>query len=393
MKAYPRSIEKRAKAILKGNPILLITGPRQSGKTTLSKELFKDRKYVNLEEPDQRVFAQTDPRGFIKSIEQGAVIDEFQHAPELLSYLQAEVDLNQEMGRFILTGSQNFSLMSHVSQSLAGRVAILQLLPFTFEEIPSEKKGFMSLEDWIFQGGYAPVLFRESSPYQWYGDYLSTYVDRDIRMTLQFRDVRLFHQFLKLAASRSGQLLNLSSLGSDAGVSQSTSENWLYALEVSYLLKRIPAYHVNLNKRVIKTPKILFWDTGLMCRLLGIQDATQIQAHPLRGALFETAVIAEIYKTILHHGFSEDLYFWRDKQGNEVDIILESLGKIRGLECKSGATYSTDALRGLNAFEKCISSKKPFHQSIIYGGTESQQRSDFQLIGWKDIFQKIFAPV
>jgi predicted AAA+ superfamily ATPase len=364
-------------------PIVAITGPRQSGKTTLSRQLFPHKPYVNLEELDTRQFAHTDPRGFLAQFKEGAVLDEVQNCPELFSYLQALVDTQQNMGLFVLTGSQQFGLVSKITQSLAGRVGILQLLPFTFTELQSASCEPKTLETLLFQGLYPPIYDRQIPPTRWYNDYIMTYLERDVRQLIQVQDLRTFHLFLQMCASRTGQLLNLSSLARDCGITHNTAKAWISVLEASYILFLLNPHHRNFNKRLTKSPKLYFYDTGLACALLNLQNSDILRTHPMRGALFETWVVSELTKRRFNQGLLSNLYFWRDQQGLEVDVLIEQNDELIPIEIKSGTTLNADFFTGLNSWQAL--SNNASHGWLLYGGDQSQPRSTLTVLGWKEV--------
>ena len=379
-----RQTEELARTLARGFPILAFTGPRQSGKTTLARTLFADREYVTLEDLVEQEFALSDPRGFLARFRDGAVIDEAQRCPALFSYLQGVVDDRRRMGDFILTGSQQFGLRSGISQSLAGRVGLVQLLPFSQAELRAAGRVPQSLDELLWQGGYPPLYDRDIPPHLWFPNYVATYVERDVRQLLTVRDLDLFQRFIKLCAARTGQLLNLSSLAVDCGISHTTAREWLSVLEASYLVVRLPPYFRNFGKRLVKTPKLYFLDVGLAAWLLGIRDAQTLSTHAMRGALFETWVVCELIKERFNAGQPMDLYFWRDNVGHEVDVVFESEGKLQPIEIKSGATFVAD---WLDAVQKWVSFAKEdaLPPQIIYGGDAGYVRQGVQVVGWRDI--------
>lgn len=381
-------IKRNAQAILlelaKGFPIVAVTGPRQSGKTTLVKETFDYLPYVSLENPDKREFAQTDPRGFLAQYQDGAILDEVQRCPELFSYLQGIVDENKKPGQFILTGSQQFGLMSGITQSLAGRVALLNLLPFSLEELQSEGVAPQSLNELLFKGLYPPIYDRETQPDYWYSNYINTYIERDVRQLINIQDLSTFQRFVKSCAVRTGQLLNLSSLANDSGVTTPTAKSWLSVLEASYLIHLLQPHHQNFNKRLTKSPKLYFIDTGIAARMLGIQDAEQLQAHPLRGELFETWAVSELLKARFNQGKPSNLYFWRDHVGNEVDVVIENALSLTPIEIKSGQTITSEALKGLQKWQN-LAGTKAGRAWLIYGGEESQKRQTAHVVSWQQL--------
>ena len=343
----PRNAESTLRELAAGFPVIGITGPRQSGKTTLARAVFKDKPYVSLEYPDVRESATDDPRGFLDNYPQGAVLDEAQRCPQLFSYLQGRVDAAGTPGQFILTGSQQFGMVSAITQSLAGRVGLLALLPFALSELQRVARIPSSINELLWQGSYPPVYDRPVTPTAWYGSYVQTYLERDVRQLIQVRDLTLFQRFLRLCAGRTGQLLNQSALADETGISHNTVREWISVLEASYLIHRLPPQHRNFNKRLVKTPKLYFVDVGLAAWLLSIETPDQVATHPLRGALFETWVVGEFLKSRFNRGLASNLTFWRDHRGQEVDLVLEQAGKLQPIEIKAGATVNRDAFKGL----------------------------------------------
>ena len=380
----PRDAENTLRGLAKGYPVLAITGPRQSGKTTLARAIFDAHPYVTLENPAQREFAAADPQGFLNKYADGAVIDEVQRCPDLFAWLQGVVDQQQRPGHFVLTGSQQFGLLSGITQSLAGRVALLSLLPFTSGELMRVGLLPASLDDALMTGSYPPIFDRQLDPGIWYGNYVQTYLERDVRQLINVRDLGQFQRFLRLCAGRTAQLLNLSALGDEAGVSHNTVRDWISVLEASYIIHRLPPHHRNFNKRLVKTPKLYFLDTGLAAWLLGIESAQQLNTHPLRGALFETWVVAEYLKLRLNTARPSNLSFWRDRSGHEVDLLIEQGGELLPVEVKSGATVSRDALSGLTKWQG-IAGRTSSRPRLIYGGEDTQQRGDVDIVGWRSL--------
>ncbi len=370
--------------LARGFPILAITGPRQSGKTTLARAVFADRAYVSLEDPDQREQAQTDPRGFLARFADGAVIDEVQRVPDLLSYLQGLVDSRGRMGDFILTGSQQFGLMSRIGQSLAGRVGRVELLPFSMTELAGADLLPPDLDSLLWRGAYPPLYDRPLSPDDWFPNYTATYLERDVRQLLAVRDLSLFQRFVRLCAARTGQLLNLSALANDCGIAHPTAREWLSVLEASYLVLLLPPYHRNFGKRLVKTPKLYFLDTGLAAALLGIRDPAALNIHPQRGALFETLVIGEFVKQRYNDGRPAGLSFWRDNTGNEVDLLFETGTRLQPVEIKSGATFVPDWLKGLKRWQ-AIAGENSLPGWLIYGGEDGYQRESIEVFPWRSI--------
>lgn len=365
----------------RGYPVLTITGPRQSGKTTLAKTTFPDKRYVSLENPDERLFATQDPRGFLDRFPDGAILDEAQHCPELFSYLQTRADHDARMGLFVLTGSQNFQLVSGITQSLAGRAGLVQLLPFSLVELAAADQVPAALDEFLFKGLYPPLYDRDLAPQEWYGNYLMTYLERDVRQIAKVHDLILFQRFVRMCAARTAQLLNLSSLATDCGVSQGTARNWIAILQASYVLFLLQPHHQNFGKRLVKTPKLYFHDTGLAAALLGIQDTGHMAIHPARPALFETFVINEFLKTRYNAGLASNLYFWRDNVGNEVDLVVEHGPLLQPVEIKSGKTLAGDAFDGLLRWLRFARGKNT-HPVVVYGGDESFERSGIAVRSW-----------
>jgi len=366
-------------------PVVLLDGPRQSGKTTLTKAAFPNQAYVSLEPLDTREYARTDPRGFLSQYRNGAIIDEVQHAPDLLSYLQDEVDRDPAPGRFILTGSQNLAVSQAVSQSLAGRAGILHLLPFSRAELAGFSNAPRNLFELLWTGCYPRIYDRSIPAHQWLADYVATYVQRDVRQILNVGDLGRFTTFLRLCAAHTAQELNLSALGADAGISHNTANAWLSVLESSYLCCRLPAWHRNIKKQLVKAPKLHFFDTGLVCYLLGIKEPAQLRHHPLRGAVFETWVFSELYKEKIHHGETPQLFHFRESRGIEVDFIEPQADRIRLVEAKSGETLGSDYVQAMHALEKLLIEKgasEKIEKQLVYGGSEASVRSGVQVVPW-----------
>jgi hypothetical protein len=379
-----RAAESHIRTLLQGFPVVTITGPRQSGKTTLSKMLLADRPYVSLEDPDVRLSAVEDPRFFLDRFPDGAILDEVQRAPDLLSYLQTRVDADGRMGRYLLTGSQQFGLLSGISQSLAGRSAFVELLPFTASELAQGERCPQSLNEMLFSGGYPPLYDRPLTPATWFPSYVTAYVERDVRQLLKVQDLEAFQRFVRLCAGRSGQLLNLAALATDCGITHNTAKAWISVLEASYLLFLLRPYHVNFGKRLVKSPKLYFYDTGLLCWLLGIQSADQLVTHPLRGAIFETYAVSEMKKSACHCGAPVQFHFWRDSHGNEVDVLLETAGRLRPVEIKSGQTVNPDFFVGLERWQ-ALAGDLSTDAALVYGGNADFRRRGVEVIPWRDV--------
>jgi len=358
-------------------PVVVVTGPRQSGKTTLCRTVFADKAYVNLEMPDIRQYAIDDPRSFLADYSDGVIFDEIQRAPELLSYIQGLVDEDGQSGRFILTGSQQFEMMHSVTQTLAGRVGLLKLLPCSLAEL--QRHGIIIKSDTqLFTGSYPRIYDKGLNPTQAMGDYFETYVQRDIRQLVQLKNVAVFETFVRLCAGRVGQLLNLSSLGADAGVSHATAREWINLLEASYILFQLRPWHANISKRLVKSPKLYFYDTGLASYLLGMESTKHIHSHPLRGHLFENMVIVEALKFRLNRGKRSNLSFYRDSGGHEVDMLLTIGSQLYPIEIKSGSTINSDYFKGLNFFSK-LKNLSIADGALIYGGENRQTRGPWRV--------------
>lgn len=372
-------------------PSITLTGPRQSGKTTLCRAVFPDHPYHSLEAPDERAFAQEDPRAFLARFPRGAVLDEVQRVPDLLSYLQGIIDADPAPGRWILSGSQNFALLASISQSLAGRTAMHQLLPLSWDEIRRFPRPPGSLEEAIFRGGYPAIFDRRLHPSDWLRSYVATYLERDVRTVRNVGDLTQFQRFVELCAGRTGQLLNHASLADDCGVSQPTARAWFSILEASFIAFHLPAFHVRHRRRLVKMPKLYFHDTGLACWLLGIGAPGQLRAHPLRGALFETWVVSEVHKHRMHRGVSGGLSFYRDRNGAELDLVVEAPDGLTLIEAKSAATPSSNLLAGVRRAGPHLRALRPCRDAVVvYGGDDLQQRTDGRLVPWR--FVRSAAP-
>ncbi len=379
---FSRVLEATLKRQATFFPIVAATGPRQSSKTTLVRSVFADKPYVSLEDPTERAFAQEDPRGFLARFKSGAIFDEAQRWPELFSYLQGMVDEDRSPGRFVLTGSQQFGLLSGITQTLAGRVGMNTLLPLSYCEIPVSQSQALSLDDLMLRGGYPELHTSQVPARDWMASYVATYLERDVRQVLNVQDLSVFARFLRLCAGRTGQLLKLSSLADEAGVSQSTARAWLSVLEASYVVQLLQPYHRNFGKRLVKTPKLYFLDTGLAAWLLGIYTADQLATHPARGAMFETWVVAEALKSRYHAGLPNDLYFWRDNNGVEADVMFETPQGLQTVEIKSGQTVTQDSIRaGLRS--KRMAGDEALTPWLIHGGADSYERSGVRVMGWR----------
>lgn len=372
-------------------PAVALTGPRQSGKTTLARAVFPDKPYISLEDPDQRAFAQADGRAFLGQFPDGAVLDEVQRVPELLSWLQGVLDAHGRMGLFVLTGSQQFVLRQGLAQSLAGRIGHLELLPFSVPELAAGREGALTgpdaLAELLLKGLYPPVQARGVPASVWYADYVNTYVERDVRQLIQVRDLSSFQRFVSMCAARTGQLLNLSALASDVGITHVTAKAWISVLEASYLVMRLPPWHANVGKRLVKTPKLYFLDTGLAAWLAGLRRRDDLALGTLRGPLFETLVVGECRKYLQQRGLSASMHFWRDTHGHEVDLLIDlGGGRLAALECKSGQTVAADWFAPIERWARDRPGAKPM---IVYGGDADQPRSDIPVVGWRHLAQAL----
>lgn len=380
----PRAAAATLERLAKGFPVLAITGPRQSGKSTLAKACFPDKPYVTLENPEEREFVERDPKRFLARFPDGAIVDEAQRCPPLFSWLQGWVDERRQMGDFILTGSAQFDLLANITQSLAGRVGHVQLLPLSWEEMRQGGIAKQDLNEVLLSGGYPAVHDRQLAPDDWFPNYVMTYLERDARQLLGIRDLSLFQRFIRLCAARSGQQLNLASLGADCGISAVTARQWLSVLEASYLVTRISPYYENFGKRLVKTPKLYFLDTGLMAWLLGLRDPQTLDTHINRGALFETWVVAELIKQRFNAGRPHDLYYWRDNTGHEIDLLRTTPDGLNAIEIKSGSTFASDWLAGLQKWQR-ISRHTAEVPCLVYGGNESYTRESTRVLSWRNV--------
>ena len=362
---------------------IAVIGPRQAGKTTLVKTTFPNKPYYSLENLDTRNFAIEDPRGFLASMPNGAILDEVQRVPHLFSYLQEILDNRLEKGQFILTGSNNFLLQETISQSLAGRVAYLNLLPFTANELKSGNLLPQTDEEILFNGFYPPIYDQNINPTDWMPNYIKTYIERDVRQIKNITDLLVFEKFMRVLAGRTGQELNLSAICNEVDVNLKTIQSWIGILENSFIIYLLKSYHQNYNKTIVKRPKIYFYDTGLVCSFLRISNASQLENHPLKGAIFETMVVIELVKKFTNKGMTAPLFYWRDKTGHEIDVIIEKNEKLIPIEIKSGKTINTDFFKHLKYWNNL---SKNDNALIIYSGNQEQERSDGTMItNWRNI--------
>ncbi len=365
-------------------PVIAVTGPRQSGKSTLIQQLFPNHTYQNLEDIELRKFALSDPKGFLLNVGKKAIIDEVQYAPELLSYIQVVTDREKIAGQFVISGSQNLLLMGSIAQSLAGRVAIFNLLPFSMAEIHRTDFALPTYEDYILKGFYPRIYDLDLNPTDWLQDYLKTYVERDVRQILNVGDLGTFRQFLEICAGRIGQLVNFSDIGNLIGVSYQTVNKWISVLETSFIVYTLRPYHQNFNKRIVKTPKLYFYDTGLACALLNLRHLEDLNRHFAKGALFENFIINEILKNQINQNLSPKNYFWNVSGSYEIDLLLDKGGRLMPIEIKSSRTINSQFFEGLKYFQT-LSGALPTESYLIYGGDEVQKRSVAQVLSWQNL--------
>ena len=379
-----RTIANEIKNSLSTFPVISVTGPRQSGKTTLVKSLFPDCTYFSLERPDIKNRAMEDPIRFLRSSEGLMILDEIQNVPELLSYIQSEVDEAGEMGRFIISGSQNLVMSDNISQSLSGRVRTFKLLPFSIDELTGTKYESDDINDYLFKGFYPAIYDRGIDPYIWFQNYIETYIERDVRATKNITNLNLFRKFVCLCAGRIGQLLNMNSLANECGISHNTVNGWISILEASYVVYRLRPFHINFGKRIVKQPKLYFYDTGLACSLLELQKQSQVRNIYMRGELFENMIINEYIKYRFNKGMNSNAFFWRDRYQNEIDLIIDKGDKLIPVEIKSGETINEHFFKGLK-YWNAISKSNPEENILIYGGNDIQGRKNGKIYGWNSI--------
>jgi uncharacterized protein len=380
---FQRTAHQRLLRLARGFSVVVITGPRQSGKTTLAQRALPGHAYVSLEDPDVRLRVAADPRGFLAAYRQGVILDEAQRVPELLSYLQTAVDADRRPGRFVITGSQNLLLAQAVSQSLAGRAAYLELLPLAYREGAPLFES-LSLDELMVCGSYPAIHTADVAPADWHASYVASYLERDVRHISRIGDLLQFQRFMRMMAARCGQLLNLNSLANDLGVAQTTARDWLGVLEATYVVFRLAPYHTNFGKRLVKTPKLYFHDTGLAAWLLGIHDPVALNAHPMRGALFENLCITEYGKHLRNTGAAGAMYFWRDNIGNEVDLLIERAGVLQPVEFKSGATFHGEWLRGLHRWQAHAATARQSGPLLVCGAPVNQRVNGVGVAHWRD---------
>ncbi|MBU2047091.1 MAG: ATP-binding protein [Bacteroidetes bacterium] len=369
-------------------PILALTGPRQSGKTTLLKELFKNYRYVSLESPDIRSFATDDPIGFLSQYDDKVILDEVQRVPQLFSYLQTKVDESKKMGQYILSGSQNFHLLNNISQTLAGRVVLFKLLPLDFTVLKSQNLLADNYQQATIKGFYPAIFDRDINSNIYYKNYIQTYIEKDVTELLNIRDIKLFRTFLGLCAGRAGQLLNYSALANECDISHHTAKSWLSILESSYITFFVQPYHQNFNKRLVKSPKLYFYDTGLLTHLLAIKTVEDLNQNRLKGNIFENLIVAEYFKQKEHQYSDQEYYFWQDSNANEVDLLTKRGMDFYIAEIKATETISKNLFEKMDKFE-IISAPAKVYKTLIYGGNSNQLRTKYHVLSWKDIANEI----
>lgn len=379
-----RSAESTLYRLARGFPVICLTGPRQSGKTTLAKAAFPDKAYISLEDPDIAALAREDPRGLLDRYTDGLILDEAQAVPEIFRYLKTVTDKDPVPGRYIVTGSHQFNLLAGVTESLAGRAAFVSLYPFSAQELINAGRLPKDPFETLLTGFYPPVYDHSVTVYDWYTNYISSYIERDVRSVLMVKDAGQFHTFVKMCASRVGQLVNLSALAQDCGITHNTAKSWISVLESSGIVFLLKPYHNNFGKRLVKSPKLYFVDSGLVCRLLGIKDAEQLFLHPNRGNIFESYVVAEMVKARLNEGLSPELYFWRDNIGNEVDVVYEDGPVVRSVEIKSGKTLSAQFTSGLETWMR-YSGASPETCSVVYAGDMEMSMKGIAIKKWDSV--------
>ncbi|MCG9879754.1 MAG: ATP-binding protein [Bacteroidia bacterium] len=378
-----RDASTKIKQLAKKFPAVGLLGPRQSGKTTLAKELFPKKPYVSFENQDNILLVTKDPRAFLDQYKTGAIFDEIQRVPQLLSYLQGVIDDQpKKVGLFIITGSQNLLLLESISQTLAGRIAFIHLLPFSFVELATSKHATQSLNKLILNGGYPRLYDRKIKPVDFYPNYLLTYVERDVRQIKNITNLAMFQRFLKVCASRVGQEVNYTSIGNDTGVDQKTVLSWFGILEASFIAFRLQPFYNNLGKRLTQMPKLYFYDTGLCCSLLELETESHVNTHPLRGPLFENLIILELLKARFNNGQRSNLFYWRDRTGNEIDVLLDQSSQVIPIEIKTAATFTSDYVKGINYWRKINPNTK--NAFVVFTG-KTASLDKISILNWKEI--------
>ncbi|MFZ4474168.1 MAG: ATP-binding protein [Saprospiraceae bacterium] len=376
-----RSIAMHIRQLAAQFPVVSVTGPRQSGKTTLVKQLFPHFAYVNLEDIELRQLAEQDPKYFLQQFPGGLIVDEAQYVPALFSYIQLEADRRGRAGEFVLTGSQHFLFMEKITQSLAGRVAIFTLLPFSETELKNTAFQQPSIDDYLLKGMYPRLYEAGIDPAFYYPNYIQSYIERDVRQLINIGDVGAFRTFLELSAGRIGQLYNQTNIGNEADLDHKTVNRWFSILETSFIAFKLRPYFQNYNKRILKTPKLYFYDTGIVCALLGIRTTEQLKNHPIRGALFENWIVVEMLKKSLNKGIRPNMYYWRDQTGNEIDLLIDEGGSLYLMEIKSGMTYNAQFFKNIRFFN-ALSGNNPDNSYLLYAGTQHMQTKDGHIRGW-----------
>ena len=383
-----RTAKNKLKDLASKFKAVAVTGARQTGKTTLVKQVFKGKPYLSLENPDTRNFALEDPRGFLASYPKGAILDEVQRVPELFSYLQEVLDNSKTKGLFILSGSNNFLLQQTISQTLAGRVGYINLLPFSIDELKKVKLLPEDDDQLMLKGFYPPIYDQEIPPVDWCPNYIRTYIEKDVRQIKNITDLIVFERFIKLLAGRSGQELNSSALAVEAGVDVKTIQSWIGILESSFIIYLLKPHFKNFNKTIVKRPKVYFYDTALVCYLLGIRNISQLKTHPLRGSIFEGMVVTELIKKRTNAGLPINIYYWRDKTGHEIDIIIDNGGKLLPIEIKSGKTLNSEFFKNIEYWSKLSGAEKSV---LLYAGDQNQKRTTGrEILNWRNLINRNF---
>ncbi|HFA52158.1 MAG TPA: ATP-binding protein [Bacteroidetes bacterium] len=383
-----RTLSPHIQELIRYFPIVSLTGPRQAGKTTLLRFLFPDYKYVSLENPDDRAFAQQDPNSFLEKYAEKVIFDEAQRVPDLFSYLQTKVDMSGQKGQFILSGSQNFLLRKNITQSLAGRVGMVRLFPFSYQELVRSEVPPVSMEETIYRGFYPALFDTGIPPALYYPNYIETYLQRDVSSLITPKNMGQFQRFLRLCAGHVGQLVNYNSLANKVGVSLPTAKNWLSILEQSYIIFQLSPYFRNFNKRIVKTPKLYFYDTGLACHLLQMRSAADVDVYYQKGALFENMVVAELFKQAYHRNQRPNFYFWQDSNRNEIDLLWEELPALKLLEIKASRTLMPRSFKNLQKMSVALG-EQPHELNLVYGGDEDQirQGGNVNVVSWRHLGQ------
>ncbi len=377
-----REAEKKLIQLAQSFKVVAVIGPRQSGKTTLVKKIFPEKEFISLENLDVRLYATEDPRGFLENLPNGAILDEIQRAPALFSYLQERIDNSTQKGLFILTGSNNFLLQENIVQTLAGRVGYITLLPFTVNELSKADMTHQADTDYIINGFYPPIYDQNIKASDWYPNYIKTYIERDVRQIKNINNLLIFEKFIQVLAGRTAQELNLNAISIEVGVDLKTIKSWIGILESSFIIYLLKAHHKNYKKTIVKRPKVYFYDVGLVCSLLRIKKLEHLENNPFKGALFETMVVIEIVKFYANKGVNPPLFYWRDKTGYEIDLIIDNYNKITPIEIKAGKTFMSNWFKNINYWKKLSLQKNAY---VLYSGKQEQKRSDGNhVLNWKN---------